>query len=60
MQNTLKWMLDEMKSRKDFETKNAQNFMASRYCYRNLVGLAWEELTGAVVEVAVVVCRMST
>ena len=56
----MKWMLDEMKSRKDFETKNAQNFMASRYCYGNLVGLAWEELTGAVVELAVVVCRMST
>ena len=51
----MKWTvrnLGEMKCRKEFERKIAEKFMNNRYCQRSSVELAWDELKGAVVEVA--------
>ena len=61
-QNTLKWnvkRLGERKCRNEFERKLTQKFMASRYSHGSSVEMAWEELKGAVIEVANEVCRMS-
>ena len=62
MQNTSKWnvkKLREMKCRKEFERKITQKFMASMHSLGSSVELVWEELKGAVVEVATEVCRVS-
>ena len=58
----LKWSvrkLGEMKCRKEFERKIAEKFMNSRYCQGSSVEMAWDELKGAVVEVASEVSRVS-
>ena len=58
----LKWSvrkLRETKCRKEFERKIAKKFMNSRYCQGSSVEMAWDELKGAVVEVASEVCRVS-
>ena len=62
VQNTSKWnvkKLREMKCRKEFERKITQKFLASMHSQGSSVELAWEELKGAVVEVATEMCRVS-
>lgn len=57
----MKWnvrKLGVLKCRKDFEKKITQKFMASRHWQGNSVEMAWEELKGAVKEVAIEVCRV--
>ena len=61
-QSTLKLnvkKLGERKCREEFERKFTQKFMASRYSHGSSVEMAWEELKGAVIEVANEVCRVS-
>ncbi len=62
MQKNSKWNVKkswERKCRKEFERKITQNSMANMHSLGSSVELAWEELKGAVVEVATEVCRVS-
>ena len=61
-QGTPKWnvkKLRDVKCRKEFERKITQKFTTSRYSQGSSVEMAWEELKGAVVEVASEVCGVS-